>query len=93
MNAPAFGRDIAPLGREENCTGYARGAPLQQRRLTKEMIRKQRQIWEKNCLKGKVFSICEKNIDLFYHNYLKSADKRLYPQRHMDCILFEDVET
>src|SRR5512135_676683 len=27
MNAPAFGRDVAPLGREEGATGYARGAP------------------------------------------------------------------
>ena len=28
MNAPAFGRDVAPLGRESGATGYARGAPL-----------------------------------------------------------------
>jgi hypothetical protein len=27
MNAPAFGRDVAPLGREVGATGFARGAP------------------------------------------------------------------
>jgi hypothetical protein len=27
MNAPAFGRDVAPLGREDGATGYAREAP------------------------------------------------------------------
>ena len=31
MNAPAFGRDVAPLGREVGATGYARGAPLSYR--------------------------------------------------------------
>jgi len=30
MNAPAFGRDVAPLGREVGATGFARGAPLKQ---------------------------------------------------------------
>jgi len=28
MNASAFGRDVAPLGRELGATGFARGAPL-----------------------------------------------------------------
>jgi predicted nucleic acid-binding protein len=28
MNAPAFGRDVAPLGREVGATGFARRAPL-----------------------------------------------------------------
>jgi hypothetical protein len=28
MNAPAFGRDVAPLGRKVGATGFARGAPL-----------------------------------------------------------------
>jgi len=27
MNAPAFGRDVAPLGRELGAKGFARGAP------------------------------------------------------------------
>ena len=27
MNAPAFGRDVAPLGRKVGATGFARGAP------------------------------------------------------------------
>jgi hypothetical protein len=27
MNAPAFGRDVAPLGREVGATGFACGAP------------------------------------------------------------------
>jgi hypothetical protein len=30
MNAPTFGRDVAPLGRESGATGFARGAPLWQ---------------------------------------------------------------
>ena len=28
MHAPAFSRDVAPLGREVGATGFARGAPL-----------------------------------------------------------------
>jgi len=28
MNAPALGRDVAPLGRSLGATGFARGAPL-----------------------------------------------------------------
>ena len=28
MNAPALGRDVAPLGRSLGVTGFARGAPL-----------------------------------------------------------------
>jgi len=28
MNAPAFGRDVAPPGRKVGATGFARGAPL-----------------------------------------------------------------
>ena len=27
MNAPTFGRDVAPLGRYSGATGFARGAP------------------------------------------------------------------
>jgi len=27
MNAPTFGRDVAPLGRQSGTTGFARGAP------------------------------------------------------------------
>jgi len=27
MNAPALGRDVAPLGRSLGATGFARGAP------------------------------------------------------------------
>jgi hypothetical protein len=27
MNAPAFGRDVAPPGRKVGATGFARGAP------------------------------------------------------------------
>ena len=27
MNAPTYGRDVAPPGREDGATGYARGAP------------------------------------------------------------------
>ena len=48
---------------------------------------KERQMWEKNCLKGKEFSICEKNVDLSDHNYLKLLNKILYLRRHMDCNL------
>jgi hypothetical protein len=28
MNAPALGRDVAPLGHSLGATGFARGAPL-----------------------------------------------------------------
>jgi len=32
MNASAFGRDVAPLGRELGATGFARGAPQKSER-------------------------------------------------------------
>jgi len=38
MNAPALGRDVAPLGRSLGATGFARGAPQKDGQLTQDRL-------------------------------------------------------